>query len=70
MFTLLYLEKFSLGMLSQFWIALLLGLVPSPFGITSALPSIPNPQKKGAFDQILQANLGTERDCKYMFVYP
>lgn len=57
-------------MLFQLWIALLLGLVPSPFGITSALPSIPNLQKKGAFDQILQANLGTERDCKYMFVYP
>ena len=35
--------------------------------ITSALPSIPNPDNKAAFDQILQANLEIERDCKFFF---
>ena len=35
--------------------------------ITSALPSIPNPDAKAAFDQILQANLEIERDCKFLF---
>ena len=55
-------------MLSQVWIALILCLVPSPWGITSGLPSIPNPEAKGAFDQILQANMEMERDCKYLFI--
>ena len=35
--------------------------------ITSALPSIPNPDAKAAFDQILQANLEIERDCKFYY---
>ena len=36
--------------------------------ITSALPSIPNPDAKAAFDQILQANLEIERDCKFLSI--
>ena len=36
--------------------------------ITSALPSIPNPDSKAAFDQILQANLEIERDCKFLSI--
>ena len=46
------------------WAILLLCLVPSPRLITSGLPSIPNPNNKAAFNQILQANMETERDGK------
>ena len=52
----------------QLWAALLLTLVPSPWGITSGLPIIPNPNGKAAFSQILQANMEIERDCKYLFM--
>ncbi|KAJ7374574.1 hypothetical protein OS493_004912 [Desmophyllum pertusum] len=46
----------------QLWAVLLLCLVPSPWVITSGLPSIPNPKVKAAFDQILQANMEIKRD--------
>lgn len=59
---------FFSGMPLQLWAALLLCLVPSPWVITSGLPSIPNPNGKAAFSQILQANMEIERDCKYLFM--
>lgn len=55
---------FFSGMSFQLWAALLLCLVPSPRVIASGLPSIPNPNGKAAFNQILQANMEIERDCK------
>ena len=53
----------------QLWtIVLLQYLVLILLRITSALPSIPNPDAKAAFDQILQANLEIERDCKFLLI--
>lgn len=46
----------------QLWTTLLLSLVTSLSGLTTASPSIPNPDSKAAFDQILQANMEIERD--------
>ena len=52
----------------QLWTTLLLSLVTSLSGLTTASPSIPNPDSKAAFDQILQANMEIERDCKFLFI--
>ena len=54
----------------QLWTALLLCLVSIPSAISSALPSIPNPDDKAAFDQILQANLEIQRGGKCFISYP
>ena len=59
---------FFSGMPFQLWAVLLLYLIPSPWVITSGLPSIPNPNGKAAFSQILQANMEIERDCKCLFM--
>lgn len=58
----------SQEMLSHLWVVLLFYLVPSPWVITSAFPSVPNPNGKAAFSQILQANMEIERDCRYFFI--
>ena len=53
----------------QVWTSVLLQyLVLILLRITSALPSIPNPDAKAAFDQILQANLEIDRDCKFLLI--